>query len=60
MKEGRIPKKTLAGHFGGRRMTGRLRVQWEEVFKCNARTMLDVRNWRTTVRHGWMRSLRRP
>jgi hypothetical protein len=46
MEQERIQKKTLEGHFEGKRMDGRPRVQWEEMVKRDARNLLDVGNWR--------------
>ena len=51
MEEGRISRKVLEGHFGGKRMVGRPRIQWEEMVTVDEKNLLDIRNWRTMARH---------
>lgn len=50
MEEERIPRKVLDGHFGGKRMVGRPRIQWEEMVRVDAKNLLGIRNWRTMAR----------
>ena len=51
MEEWRIPRKVLEGHFDGKRMVGRPRIQWEEMVTVDAKNLLGIRNWRTMARH---------
>ena len=51
MEGERIPRKVLDGHFGGRRMVGRPRIQWEEMVRKDAKDLLGIRNWRTMARN---------
>ena len=50
MEEDRIPREEFEGYFGGKIMVSRPQVQWEEMFKCDARNLLYFRNWRTMAK----------
>ena len=51
MEGERIPRKILDGHFGGRKMVGRPRIQGEEMMRKDAKDLLGIRNWRTMARN---------
>ena len=50
MEEGRISRKVLEGHFGGKRMVGRPQIQWEEMVTVDAKNLLGIGNWGTMAR----------
>jgi hypothetical protein len=51
MEEHRIPKKAMQAQFGGRRIVGRPRGQYEDAVRVDVERLLGIRNWKTAARN---------
>ena len=49
--KGKIPRRTLEGQHGGRRLVERSRNRWEDMVQRYATNLLRVRNWREMARN---------